>query len=234
MELLGRGRNQRATQNHLGQKAAQPHHGVDGRGDQGGGQGVDLRHHHHMQVLGFLVDIGRALHQHGRVHALHLHVIRLGYAALYGDIAPHEVEREAVAEHVAEVQRQPPGQGLQAEHAQQLGQSRIGLEELAFLHLQMHGAGHGLELRRHGRSCPADFTLQLTLSIGNHARHVKAIEQLAHIAQIELELQLGLTRVLFVTGAQPQEPWAVNVASGVLILKRDSCHSRCPAPTDSP
>jgi hypothetical protein len=54
-----------------------------------------------------------------------------GHAVHDGDVAAHKVKRKAFAEHIAEIKRQPPRQRLQAEHAQQLGQARVGLEELA-------------------------------------------------------------------------------------------------------
>jgi hypothetical protein len=82
-------------------------------------------------------QVGLALHQHGGVHALHLQVVGAGHALLDAHVAAHQVEGKALAEHVAEVQRQAARQGLQAEHAQQLGQARVGLEELAGLDLQL-------------------------------------------------------------------------------------------------
>ena len=98
-----------------------------------------------MQVLRFLVDVGCAFHQHGGVHALHLHIVGLGHA--FGDhhIAAHEVKRETIAKYIAKIQCQPSWQRLQAEHAQQLGQTGFCLEELAFLHIQMQRARHGFE-----------------------------------------------------------------------------------------
>jgi hypothetical protein len=51
--------------------------------------------------------------------------------------AGHGIEGEALREHVAEVQRQPPRQRLQVEHAQELGRARIDLQELARMHIHV-------------------------------------------------------------------------------------------------
>ena len=221
MKFLGGGSDQRAPQQHLGQKAAQTHQRVDGRGHQRGRQRIDLGHHHHMQVLSFLVDVGRALHQHGGIHALHLHIVGPGNAPADGHVPPHEVKREAVAEHIAEVQRQTSGQRLQAEHAQQLGQTRLCLQKLAFLHIQMQCAAQRLEIRRHRRACPADVALHAAPAIRHDAGHLETVQQLAHITQIQLKLQLCLAWVLVVGRADA--PRALGCEHG---LRRGDIEAR--------
>ncbi|SIK66808.1 Uncharacterised protein [Mycobacteroides abscessus subsp. abscessus] len=58
-------------------------------------------------------------------------------------IAAQAVERKAFAEHVAEVQGHAAGQGLERQHAQQLGDARVGLQELPFADVELHGAAEG-------------------------------------------------------------------------------------------
>ena len=109
-KLLRRRLDQRPAQKHLGQKAAQAYDRVDGRGHERGGHGIDLGYHDHTQVLRFLVDVGAALHQHGRIDALHLQVVGGGHAPLDAHIAPHKIKRKTFAEHIAKIESQPARQ----------------------------------------------------------------------------------------------------------------------------
>jgi len=100
--------------------------------------------------LGFAHDVGAALHQHGGVDALHLQVVAARHALGDGHVAAHKVEGKAVAEHIAEIQHQPPWQRLQAEHAQQLGGSGLGAQKLAApkVELQFAAQARGVENQR--------------------------------------------------------------------------------------
>ncbi len=73
------------------------------------------------------------------------------------DVAAQEVEGEALAEDVAEVQRQPPRQRLQAQHAEQLGQARVGLEELPAPHVHVEAALQRRVVEGQRRADPGDL-----------------------------------------------------------------------------
>jgi hypothetical protein len=154
LEFLRRGHRQRLAQRVLRQEGGQADGWIDGGGHQRRGAGIDLGHHHHAQVGGFMPKIGRAVHEHRGVHALHLKVVGAGHALGNGGVSAHEVEGKALAEHVAKIQREAARQRLQAQHAQQLGNARLGLQKLALCHVDVQLAVHAGVVDGEGRTVP--------------------------------------------------------------------------------
>ena len=183
--------HQRAAQKHLRQKAAQANYRVDGSGHQRGGHGVDFRHDDDVQVLRLLGDVGAALHQHSGVDALHLQVIGAGYAFGQRDVAAHKVKGKALAKHVAKIQRQPPWQRLQAEHAEQFGQPRFGLQKLAGLKVEVDLPIHAGVVRAERRAAPTHLTAHLAFAAADDAGHAKALQQRARVVDVEVKAQLS-------------------------------------------
>ena len=218
MELLRGGLDQRAAQEHLRQETAQPHHRVDGCGHQRCRHGVDLGHHHHTQVLGFLLDVGLAFHQHGGVHALHLQVVGGGHALVDQHVAAHKIEREAFAEHIPEIEREAARQGLQAEHAQQLGQARVGLQKLPRFDVDADLPGHGAKVGAERRADPAHLPFHAPFAPAHHIDHAKPRQQVARVADVELEVQrrapLGAARLGHAPGTAQQGPVARGGQAG--------------------
>ena len=188
MKLLGVGLDDGASQNPLRQKRSQAHRRVDDGGDQRGGVGVDFRHHHHFEVLGFAPKVGAAFHQNGQIHATHLQVVGARHALFNQHVAAYKVKRKAIAEHVSKVQRQTARQGLQAQHAQQLGQARVGLHELAGLHIDIKAAPQAGVVQRQGRAQPRHLPLQLALALADQVFHAEAVEQLARVGNVQLKV----------------------------------------------
>ena len=119
-------------------KRAEADRRVDRRIGERRGAGVDLRHDEHAQVLRLALQVGTAFHQHRGLHAAHAQVVGAGHAVLRCVTSPVDVvEGEALLEHVAEVERQPARQRLQAEHRQQPRRAGAGLEELAGVERQV-------------------------------------------------------------------------------------------------
>jgi len=186
--LRGSG-NQWAAQKHLREKAAQANHRIDGGGHERGGECVDLRHHDDMQVLRFLSNVGAPFHQHGGVDALHLQVVGGGHAALDAHVAAHKVKRETLAEEIAEIERKPARQRLEAEHAEQLGQAWLRFEKLASAHVEMDLAGHGAVVGADGRAQPSHLPLHAPAPTPHHFLHAHARQQLAGISHVQRKIE---------------------------------------------
>ena len=94
----------------------------------------------HTQFLGLAGEIGRAVELHQRVDAFDLQVAGVGHAVHDGHVALDRVKRKALCKHIPEIEQQTPGQGLQTQHAQQLGNPGVGFEELAAAHAHIQVA----------------------------------------------------------------------------------------------
>lgn len=67
------------------------------------------------------------------------------------------IKSKTLLEQVAEIQRQPTRQGLQAQDAQQLGDARVGLEELTGVDPDLDVPGHRQRIGLQGRAQPVDL-----------------------------------------------------------------------------
>ena len=136
-----RGRfDQRAAQQHLRQEGAQPDGRVDDGGNQRGRTRIDFGHHDDTQVLRLAGNVGAAIHQHCGIDAFHLQIIGAGNALVNPHVTAYKVKRKALSEHVAEIKCQTARQGLQAQHAEQFGQARIGLQKLTRIYVDSERA----------------------------------------------------------------------------------------------
>ena len=124
-------------QKQLCQVRGQAHHRVEGdAGQQRGRARIDDRQNHDPQFLTLLCQVGRAIDLNLRIDPFDLQVAGVGDALSDADIAAHRVKGKAFVEHISKVEQQTARQGLQAQHAQQFGGTRIGFEELPSAHLQ--------------------------------------------------------------------------------------------------
>jgi hypothetical protein len=161
---LARGRRRhRLVQQQLGDEGADAQGRVQGRPGQAGAGGVELGHGDDAQVLRLLPQVGAAVDEHRRLHAEHAQVAGARDAAGQRDVALDAVEGHALLEHVAEVEQQPARQGLQAEHAEQARDARLGVQETALaerhreLAAQLRHLGRAASRARrvHPRCAPA-------------------------------------------------------------------------------
>ena len=113
------------------------------------------RLHAHVQPLRLLREVDVAVDRHRRRRSGQLQVVRVHLPVLDAEVAGDVVEREALAEDVAEVERDAPRQRLQRQHAQQLADARIDLRELAGPGLQLEAAGQRRIVEVVGRAGPA-------------------------------------------------------------------------------
>ena len=103
-------------------------HAGDGAADQRSGDRdavADARRHAHAQLLRLPREIHFARHHDARGRALDAEAVGARDAAVDLDRAEDVVEREPVAEDVAEIERDPARQRLQGQDAEQLADARI-------------------------------------------------------------------------------------------------------------
>ena len=124
------------------------------------------------------------------------------------------VELEALGEHVAKVERQVPRQRLQAHQGHELAQAGIDLEELAVLGLHLHVAGKARVVDCQRIAVPRERALQPYLAALDEVGIAHALEELAAIGDVELEVGDGGQRRELATHAAS----AVDAAArGVLV-----------------
>jgi hypothetical protein len=117
------------------------------------------------------------------------------------------------------VEREPARQRLQAQHAQQLGQAGVGLQELALLHVDLQLPAQAGVVERERRAAPVDVALEPALAAPQHARHAEAREQLAGVGDVEPEGhgRCGAGRPCR-RARRPRCPWPAKLASGMVKL----------------
>ena len=142
-------------------------------------------------MLGFPCDVGRSFHPDDRVDAIDLEVAGGGDPLLDPDIALHGVEHKPFCENVPEVQQQSAWQPLQAEHPQQLGHARIGLEELATPHAHLELPLQAWVVQRQGRAAPADLACEHARACAQGAGGAQAREQVTGVLHIQTEIHFG-------------------------------------------
>ena len=173
------------------QKSAQADGRVDHRGNQRGGAGIELGHHHHPDGLGFTRQVGPAIHQHGGCDALELQVVAARHTLFDDHVAAHKVKTETFAEDISKIERQSPRQGLQAQHAEQFGNARLGFEKLPALDVHHKGPRHRGVIKGQWRALPGNLPLHLAAAPAHHVFHAQAGQQQAGISQLEPEVHRG-------------------------------------------
>ena len=129
--------------------------------------------------------------RHRRRRTLELQVVGVHQALLDLEVAGDVVEREAFAEHVAEIERDPPRQRLQRQHAEQLADARIDLRELPGARLQREVAGQRRIVEVVRRAVPRELAVDLGRRVAHRDRITEAIEERAGVLGDERDVDLG-------------------------------------------
>ena len=116
--------------------------------------------HPDLQRLGLVRQVQIPFHVHARRRAGHAEVVGMRHPVLDRGAGTDLVEREALAEDVAEVEGDAARKRLQTEHADQLPDPGFDAHELSVLRLQRDVAGEGGEIQRRRRAAPAQPSLE--------------------------------------------------------------------------
>ena len=161
-------------------------------------------------------DVGRAVHQDGRRHPVHLEVVGAHHAALDQGVGADAVEGQAFREHVVEIELEQARQGLQAEHPEQLGRARVLLQELARFYVHLDLARQARDVQVVGQSAPGDIARHLALAAAQGLGEAEPVEQLAGVNDVEHEIQAGVAAPIL------EQPASVGLQLAVRVVEAET------------